>query len=118
VKLLEGVESALVNVNNNIGKSLNISSKKLQMKFKHACDFGITGNFNKINAARFGVAINNHVNSPMVKSIKGTYRGQPVIHFIDPNIGLNTIFTLSGEFISGWKLKLPQLQNVLKRGSL
>jgi hypothetical protein len=97
---------------------LLIKSKQLQAKFKHAEDFGVTGNYNKANADKFSSAINQHINSKGVQSIQGTYRGQSVIHYVNPNTGLNVISSPSGQFISGWRLNPAQLQNVLKHGGL
>jgi hypothetical protein len=97
---------------------LNTTTKQLQAKFKHAADFGVTGNWNKAAAGRFNSAINQHINSAGVKTINGTYRGQSVIHTVNPNTGLNVISSPSGQFISGWKLNPAQLQNVLKHGGL
>jgi len=51
---------------------LNTTAKQLQKKFKHAADFGVTGNFSKANAAKFNSAINQHLNSSGVKAIQGT----------------------------------------------
>ena len=94
------------------------SSKQLQSKFKHAGDFGVTGNYSKANAAKFSAEINQHINSPGVTKIAGTYRGNPVTHYVDPATGLNVIADPSGVFVSGWKLSTAQLQNVLKHGGL
>ncbi|RWU06864.1 hypothetical protein DWB63_03660 [Pseudodesulfovibrio sp. S3] len=58
------------------------------------------------------------LNSPTVKAIEGTYRGDEVIHFVDPKTGLNMITKRNGEFLSGWKLNNKQLTNILSRGSL
>jgi len=99
-------------------KVLTTSFKQLQSKFKHASDFGVNGNFNKSNAINFNSKINQHINSPGVQAIQGTYRGQQVIHFVNPSTGLNIISTPTGQFISGWQLNQSQLWNVLNRGSL
>lgn len=99
-------------------KVLLNTSRQLQAKFKHAGDFGVVGNYSKANAAKFSSAINQHINSAGVKTINGTYRGQSVIHHLNPNTGLNVISNHSGQFISGWKLNPAQLQNVLKHGGL
>ena len=48
----------------------------------------------------------------------GTFRGQPVIHNLNPSTGVNLLQSLAGDFISVWKLGEEQLQNVLERGSL
>ncbi|MDR2010639.1 MAG: FG-GAP-like repeat-containing protein [Bacteroidales bacterium] len=92
--------------------------KQLQAKFKHAGDFGVLGNYSKVNATKFSSAINKHINSTGVQTINGTYRGQSVIHYLNPNTGLNVISSPSGQFISGWKLNPTQLQNILKHGGL
>ena len=94
------------------------SSKQLQAKFKHAGDFGVAGNYSKANAAKYSAALNQHINSASVTKISGTYRGNPVTHHLDPSTGLNVIVDPSGVFVSGWKLNLAQLQNVLKHGGL
>ena len=97
---------------------LSNSSRQLQAKFKHAADFGVNGNYSKPNAGEFNSAINQHINSPGIRTISGTYRGQSVIHYVNPNTGLNVISSPSGQFISGWKLNPAQLQNVLQHGGL
>lgn len=104
-----------------VGASSSIllnTSRQLQAKFKHADDFGLIGQYSKGNVAEFSSLINQHINSTGVQAINGTYRGQPVIHYLNPNTGLNVISTSSGQFISGWKLSSIQLQNVLQHGSL
>jgi RHS repeat-associated protein len=94
------------------------TSRQLQAKFKHAGDFGVVGNYSKANAGKFSSAINQHINSAGVQTINGTYRGQSVIHYLNPNTGINVISSPSGQFISGWKLNPAQLKNVLKHGGL
>ena len=103
------------NVNNRV---INATQKQLQIIFKHANDFGVTGNFNKENAAKFGEAITKHINSSRVKVIEGTFRGDPVNHYFDPNTKLNVIINSDGKFISGWKLGEKQIENILKHGGL
>lgn len=99
-------------------KILQTTAKQLQKKFKHAADFGVKGNYNKANAAKFSSAINKHINSSNVKAIQGTYRGNSVTHYLDPKTGLNVIANPNGSFHSGWKLGSEQLMNVLKHGGL
>jgi len=99
-------------------KVLLNTSRQLQAKFKHAADFGVSGNYSKANAAKFSAAINQHINAAGVQAINGTYRGQAVIHYLNPSTGLNVISSPTGQFISGWKLNPAQLENVLKHGGL
>ena len=72
---------------------LNPTAKQLQKKFKHAGDFGVTGNFSKANAAKFNSAINQHINSPGVRAVQGTYRGNPVTHYVNPNTAVKLAIT-------------------------
>ncbi len=97
---------------------LNTTLRQLQAKFKHASDFGVTGNWNKAAAGRFSSAINQHINSSGVKAINGTYHGQPAIHYLNPETGINVISRPNGQFWSGWKLNPEQLRNVLEHGGL
>lgn len=98
--------------------AITLTDKQVQAKFKHAVDFGVEGNYNKANAVKFSQAINEHVNSPQTTVINGTYRGESVIHHLNPQTGINVITAPNGQFISGWKLNTLQLQNVVNRGSL
>ena len=97
---------------------LSTTQRQLQKKFKHAPDFGVNGNFNKANATQFNSSINQHINSSGVNAIQGTYRGQNVIHHVNPQTGLNVIENSSGAFQSGWKLSPQQLDHVLSSGKL
>ena len=98
---------------------LNMTTRQLQKKYlKHAADFGITDNWNKAAASKFSSAINRHINSPDIKIIQGTYKNQPVIHYLNSKTGLNVISHPSGNFWSGWKLDSRQLNHVLTHGGL
>jgi hypothetical protein len=98
--------------------SVKIDPKQLNKKFKHADDFGVEGNNNHANREKFQEAIENHVDSPGTQKIEGTYRGDPVIHYVDPATGRNVMTDRNGNFLSAWKLSAGQLQNVTERGSL
>ncbi len=102
----------------DVSQILLRSPGQLQSKFKHAKDFGVTGNYNPANAATFSAAIHQHINSPGVRVIQGTYHKQPVTHYVDPANWLNVIAERGGTFISGWKLSPGQLSNVLSHGGL
>ena len=90
----------------------------MQKKFKHAADFGVEGNFSKVNAQKYNQAIQKHLNSPGTKEIQGSYRGNSVTFHTDPKSGLTVIQKPNGSFLSGWKLNPQQLQHVLKDGKL
>lgn len=97
---------------------MDFSAKQLQKKFKHAKYFGVTGNYSLTNAAKFQSAIEAHIANTATKVILGTYRGQPVTHFVNPQTRLNVIQDASGNFLSGWKLTPTQLKHVLSTGKL
>ena len=101
----------------NVTQLLLVSPKSLQAKFKHAADFGISGNYSIANAAKFNSAIVLHLNSPNTRVIKGTYRGQSVVHHFNPATGLNVV-SQGGRFVSGWKLNSQQRIYLLRNGSL
>lgn len=92
---------------------------QLQHAFKHAADFGVTGNMNNATLEAFQSAIEKHILSSGTRAIAGEYRGlQGVTHLVDPATGLNVIRDASGSFLSGWKLSVQQLQHVLTTGKL
>ena len=95
--------------------NLNIATKKLQKKFKHAIDFGIEGNYNPSKAKLFGEAITNHIDDAATAAYQSTYRGQDV--FVHMKDGLGVLTDTSGEFISGWKFTQEQIEFHLKNGT-
>lgn len=99
-------------------RSMNVETSQLQHAFKHAKDFGITGNWNRAAGEAFRRAIQNHVSNAQTQIIQGTYRGETVTHFYHPNTGLNVIRSQGGDFLSGWKLSPQQVQHLLRSGSL
>ena len=94
----------------NVEAKIEMSSLTLQKKFKHANDFGVTGNYSPANAAKFGRAIEKHVADSATQVIRGTYRGQPVTHYFNPQTGLNVIKDPAGKLVSGWKLTPAQIK--------
>lgn len=62
------------------------TSKQLQTKFKHASDFGVVGNYNKVNAAKFSSALNQHINGSGTQIIQGAYgnSNNPVTFYLNP----------------------------------
>src|SRR5690606_7938405 len=96
----------------------SFSRPQLQHAFKHAADFGVSGNPSNKTLAEFSSAIQRHVDSSSTVAIQGTYRGAEVTHFVDPGTGLNVMKDASGNFLSGWKLSDQQLKHVLDDGKL
>jgi hypothetical protein len=97
---------------------LQISDKQLQRKFKHAIDFGIVGNYNQENVARYHQALLAHVNDSNTQFVEGTYHKNHVLHYFNPITRINVIFDMDGNFVSGWQLSPDQFQNLINRGAL
>lgn len=98
---------------------LHISSRNAQKVFgKHGADFGLSGAWSPARAVEVRRAINSFINRTGIRKISGTYRGQRVIHYLDPRTGQNVIADLNGELIGAWKLGAEQLKHVLTSGRL
>lgn len=73
----------------------------------HAADFGILGDFNKVNGERLVTAIQGFVKAPGTISIRGTFRGQDAIHYVDTSTGLHASFAANGPnagmYLGGWR---------------
>lgn len=102
----------------DLGDALSFTRRQLQSKFKHAPAFGVSGTLNNAGLATFSDAIQAHVGAAGTQSIRGTFRGENVIHNVDPLTGLNVIQRESGEFLSGFRLSERQLEHVLTNGNL
>ncbi|MFJ1973180.1 RICIN domain-containing protein [Streptomyces sp. NPDC087903] len=87
----------------------------------HALDFGIKGSYNKVNAQAFIITIEQFVKNPATRQIKGTFRGQEAIHFVD-DTGLHASFATGGpnvgEYLGGWRSTGDQLTYLLRDGKL
>jgi RHS repeat-associated protein len=93
--------------------------KQLQKKFKHAIDFGVTGNANKQGIAAFEKAMKDHIDSPATTKITGKYRWkQDAHHYYDKDTNLDVMTDLNGNFISGWKLSEKQAADLLEAGNV
>ncbi|MFB8794878.1 MAG: colicin D domain-containing protein [Microcoleus sp.] len=96
----------------------NFSPRKLQHEYKHAPDFGITGNWNSTNRALFIKALEDHIQNAPVQ-IPGTYRGTiPVTHYYDPNTENWVAVDLNNDFVAAWKLSNAQRDNLLNGGNV
>ena len=91
---------------------------QLQAKFKHAIDFGVSGNWGKGAADIFQNALMSHIEDGATQVIQGSYRGNPVTHYFNPGTNLNVIVDSVGNFLSGWKLNPQQVQKITTTGKL
>jgi colicin D len=99
-------------------RTITFDARQLQGKFKHAADFGVMGKYSREQAAHFERALRAHVEDETTLMIPGTYRGEPVTHFVNPQTALNVMRDGQNAFVSGWRLTPVQLANVLRRRSL
>ena len=99
---------------------MKIDRRKLQHTFgKHAADFGISGIWNTHNGDLLQKAIEDHVASPQVHAIQGTFRGTiSVTHYFDPATHLNVMVDTKDEFVGGWKLSAAQVSHLLSSGNV
>ncbi len=94
-------------------------SRTLQHEFSgHAPDFGVTGNWNSVNADLFQRAIQGHI-ATASQQVMGTYRGtMPVTHYYEPATRLWAAVDASNTFTAGWKLSLVQEAYLLSTGNV
>ncbi len=99
---------------------MHIDPRRLQHTFsKHSQDFGIAGNYNAANAALLERAIRDHVASPAVRKIAGSFRGTiPVTHYYDPATDLNVMVDVANSFVGGWRVSPAQRSYLLSSGNL
>ena len=76
------------------------------------------GPYSRAQAIRFEQAMRRHVEDEATLAIMGTYRGEPVTHFVNPQTDVNVMRDAQNTFVSGWRLTPAQLVRVLTRGSL
>jgi len=99
--------------------SLNstFEKKQLQKKFEHAKDFGVLGNYNVANRDLFQRKLIEHMKS--THACLGTYRGQEVYHYYNPETNLNVMVNRNNnKFISGWRLSPDQITNMEHNGNI
>jgi hypothetical protein len=73
---------------------------QLQAKFKHAADFGVHGNWDKMAGMKFENAIRRHVYSPETKKIVGTYEFSEELFDI-----LDSLFVAVDEYCGDQELR-------------
>jgi RHS repeat-associated protein len=99
--------------------ALSFSAQSLQHEFTHASDFGVKGNWNNENAARFQQALEDVMNGPNTKEFEIEFRGQPGFRaFVDQVTGKAVVFDPNGEFRAAWDLGADQVRGVVVNGKL
>lgn len=99
---------------------LTFSERNLQKGFtKHGIDFGLSGNWNVGRGAEFRSAVLQHINSPGIRVINGSYRGQPgFIHYLNAKTRVNVVGDVSGNYVTGFRLGPNQLDDLVNKGNL
>ena len=123
-RLAASAGSNIQNNDNRLSKSYFESSlntifewKQLQRKFKHAPDFGVMGNYNLNNRDLYRKKLIEHMKSN--HACLGTYRGNPVYHYYNPDNNLNVMVNRNNnKFISGWRLNDEQIKNMERNGNI
>ncbi|MFK7974475.1 MAG: colicin D domain-containing protein [Rickettsiaceae bacterium] len=98
-------------------QGVSLVKRQLQSKYKHAEDFGVFGNYNKVRAQEFFDAIKDFVTSDSVYKKEIIYRGEERCIYIDKNTDRGAL-TKDGQFESGWQLDPKQLNDILTKGRL
>jgi len=100
--------------------AVTFDPKQVQSKYKHAVEFGVTGNYNPDNSKKFQDAMQTLIDAPGTKKKDGVYtRGNlDVTFYYDPTSKLMVMTTRDGKYISGWKLTDAQLQHIEKDGKV
>lgn len=102
---------------NSVAKDGSVIQKsQLQRKYNHASDFGITGPYKKKNAALYEKAILDHINDPNVEVIYGSYRREPVRHYLNENGLFVMVNESTNNYWSGWQLDDKQKNDLLTQG--
>jgi phosphohistidine phosphatase SixA/predicted heme/steroid binding protein len=95
-------------------RRITCPARQLEDKFKHASVFGVDLPRGRAGFDAFGKALEAFVQSPTTIRVSRPFRGQPAILNYDMNSMLMVVQTPSGEFVTGWKMSLEQLRNVLQ----
>lgn len=83
---------------------------------RHAADWDIHGPQNNENLALFKERMVQHMNSPSTRIVRGYYKGDRMIAFINPRTGLHVGFRPNGEFWTSFRLGPTQLRGLLEYG--
>jgi len=67
-------------------------------------------------AQKVELAIRTHCAAPQTLMMRGYYRGQPALFFVNPNTRLAAIFDSRGSYITGFVLSEKQAQYLFTSG--
>jgi hypothetical protein len=98
-------------------QGVSLFERQAQSKFKHAEDFGILGNYNKVRGQEFVDTLKDFITSESVYKKEILYRGEKRCIYIDKETDRG-VLTKDGQFESGWKLTPKQLREIILRNRL
>ena len=100
-------------------RTIQATTRQLQHTFKHASDFGLSGNWSTPMKQRFLDTLQAHINGANTVAIEETYRGmQKVVHYFDPTTGRNVMLDLYGNLVAAWQLSEKQIEYLLSNGNV
>jgi YD repeat-containing protein len=97
---------------------ITADAAQLEAKFKHAADFGVMEGRGAAGFQRFGDAIRSFVEDTSTVRTVGEYRRAPAILNYNAATRLVVVQAPDGAFITGWRMSVAQLKNVIERRSL
>ncbi len=98
---------------------IQTTTRQLQHTFKHAGDFGLSGNWSKPMEQKFLETLQTHVNGANTVTIEGTYRGtEQVVHYFDATTGCDVMLDLQGNLVGAWQLSQKQIEYLLSNGNV
>ena len=89
-------------------RPFNVTPKQLQKKYWHAEQFGFSKNYTPERGQRFGDILQSFVNNPINEKRAGTWRGEPAIHYLNRETGMNVTTHPNGEFWTNFILDNDQ----------
>jgi hypothetical protein len=98
---------------------VTVADRQAQKKFKHALAFGVEGPYGRQNAERFKRAVATHASHPTTEVIEGVlvrgFRagGVSARFFLNRETRLVVVASLTGEFVTGFRLSPQQMHNLL-----
>jgi hypothetical protein len=97
---------------------VNFDLKKLDKKWKHAIEFGVSGNRTINNLQIYKQALEKHLNNPDTIEIVGSYRGTPRYHYYNPTNDLWVAVDMNRDYLAGWMLGTEQIRYLLTVGKV
>lgn len=103
------------NINASSIPETQFTVNKLQHEYKHAGDFGITGNWNNSKAVEYQQAIESHISSATDIFIS-KYKGDDVYVYFNSRTQIGAYVDYRGSYVGGWKFSQNQINYHMNNG--